>query len=272
MSLETARLLKLEQVIHQALEKQQFTLCYQPQIEIKTGQVTAVETLIRWQHPEMGVILPSKFLALAEKTDLMLNLGKWVLRTACEQNLAWQRDGLPPMTISVNLSNMEFQQPNLVEIVGRILEKVGLDPQWLELEITEKTLRQNIASARQIFQDFQSLGVRLALDDFGRGYSALGYLKEFPFRTLKLDQVFIRDLRGNSQEKAIISAAIALSEGFNFRVVAKGVETEQQAQILRNLECKEAQGYLFSRPLSAEATHQFLKEKSAKVSYENLLV
>ncbi len=261
MSSETAQLLKLESVIHQALDKQQFTLSYQPQIELQTGRITAVETLIRWQHPEIGVILPGKFLPLAEKTDLMLHIGKWVLNTACQQNLAWQKDGLPPVTMSVNISGMEFQQPKLVELVGRILEKVGLDPQWLELEISEKTLRQNLAEARQIFQDFQSLGVRLALDDFGRGYSALGYLKQFPFRTVKLDQVFIRDLRGNPQEKAIISAAIALGEGFNFRVVAKGVETEQQAQILSDLDCKEAQGYLFSRPLSAEATHQFLSQR-----------
>ncbi|MBR8829827.1 MAG: hypothetical protein N5P05_001217 [Chroococcopsis gigantea SAG 12.99] len=264
MSSESARLLKLETAIHMALDKQQFSLCYQPQVHMTGGKITGIEALIRWQHPEFGIIAPGKFLHLAEKTDLMLHIGKWVLKTACEQNLSWQRDGLPPVTMSVNLSGVEFQQPNLVESVARLLEKIGLDPQWLELEITEKTLRQNLQSARQIFQDFQSLGVRIGLDDFGRGYSALGYLKQFPFRTLKLDQVFIRDLRGNAQERAIISAAMALGKGFNFRVVAKGVETEQQAEILRTLDCNEAQGYLFSRPLSPEATYQFLSQKAQK--------
>jgi diguanylate cyclase (GGDEF)-like protein/PAS domain S-box-containing protein len=258
LSEEAELFLKLETLLHQALEKQEFSLNYQPQIKISTGEVTGIETLLRWHHPRLGAITPSKFLPLAEKTDLILTIGKWVLNNACQQALIWQKDGLKPIPISVNLSNSEFAQPNLVASVARILEKTGLDPQWLELEITEKTLRQNLHSARQIFQDFQNLGVRIALDDFGTGYSALGYLQQFSFRTLKLDQTFIRDLRGSSQEKAIISAALALGTGFNFRIVAEGVETQQQIDFLHSLGCEEAQGYHYSRPLIAEATRQFL--------------
>jgi diguanylate cyclase (GGDEF)-like protein/PAS domain S-box-containing protein len=258
LSEEAELFLKLETLLHQALEKQEFSLSYQPQIKISTGEVTGIETLLRWHHPRLGAISPSKFLPLAEKTDLIITIGKWVLNNACQQALSWQKDGFKPVPICVNLSNSEFAQPNLVESIARILEKTGLDPQWLELEITEKTLRQNLHSARQIFQDLQSLGIRIALDDFGTGYSALGYLKQFSFRTLKLDQIFIRDLRGSSQEKAIISAAIALGTGFNFRIVAEGVETQQQIDFLNSLGCEEVQGYHYSRPLTTEAMRNFL--------------
>jgi EAL domain-containing protein (putative c-di-GMP-specific phosphodiesterase class I) len=258
LSEEAELFLKLETLLHQALEKQEFSLHYQPQVKISTGEVSGIETLLRWHHPRLGAIAPSKFLPLAEKTDLIITIGKWVLNNACQQALSWQKEGFKPVPIGVNLSNCEFAQPNLVESIARTLEKTGLDPQWLELEITEKTLRQNLHSARQIFQDLQSLGVRIALDDFGTGYSALGYLKQFSFRTLKLDQIFIRDLRGSSQEKAIISAAIALGMGFNFRIVAEGVETQEQVNFLHSLGCEEAQGYHYSRPLNAEATRQFL--------------
>jgi diguanylate cyclase (GGDEF)-like protein/PAS domain S-box-containing protein len=258
LSEEAELFLKLETLLHQALDKQEFSLYYQPQIKINTGEVTGIETLLRWHHPRLGAISPSKFLPLAEKTDLIITIGKWVLNNACQQALSWQKDGFKPVPICVNLSNSEFAQPNLVESIARILEKTGLDPQWLELEITEKTLRQNLHSARQIFQDLQSLGIRIALDDFGTGYSALGYLKQFSFRTLKLDQIFIRDLRGSSQEKAIIAAAIALGTGFNFRIVAEGVETQQQIDFLNSLGCEEVQGYHYSRPLSTEAMRNFL--------------
>jgi diguanylate cyclase (GGDEF)-like protein/PAS domain S-box-containing protein len=251
---------KLENLLHQALEKQEFSLLYQPQLRLVTGEITGIEALLRWNHPSKGTLLPGKFLPLAEKTDLLLSIGKWVLTRACERARSWQKDGLKPIPICVNLSSQEFAQPNLVEAIARILDKTGLDPQWLEVEITEKTLRQNLSSARQIFQDLQNLGVRVALDDFGTGHSALGYLQQFPFRTLKLNQDFIRDLRGSAKEQAIVTAAIALGQGFHFRVVAEGVETKQQLEFLQNLHCEEAQGYYFSHPLTAEATGQFLDD------------
>lgn len=260
LSEEAGAFLKLEVLLHQALDKQEFSLVYQPQIAVGSGEITGIEALLRWNHPSSGLLLPGKFLPLAEKTDLLLPIGKWVLTRACEQAIAWQKDGLPPIPVCVNLSNPEFARPNLVETIARVLEKTGLDPQWLEIEITEKILRQNLPSARQIFQDLQNLGVRVALDDFGTGHSALGYLQQFPFRTLKLDQHFVRDLRGRDGEQAIVSAAVALGRGFHFRIVAEGVETRQQLDFLQNLGCEEAQGYYFSRPLSAEAIAQLLSE------------
>ncbi len=259
LTAEAGLLLKLEGRLHQGIEKKQFSLYYQPQIEIKTGQVVAMEALLRWEHPELGIIPPQKFIPLAQKTDLILHLSKWVLQTACEQNLTWQKDGLPPIPIAVNLCEREFQQPNLAEVVARALDKTGLDPQWLELEITEMTLRQHLIHARKTLQDLHNLGVRVALDDFGMGFSSLGYLKQFSFRTLKLHQAFIRDLRGTSEELGIISAALAIGKGFNIRVVAEGVETQQQLDILNNLDCKEVQGYWFSRPMPTKEATEFLR-------------
>jgi diguanylate cyclase (GGDEF)-like protein/PAS domain S-box-containing protein len=260
MTADASLLMKLETLLHQALDRKEFSVYYQPQIQLATGEITGMEALLRWQHPELGSVSPAKFIPLAEKTDLMIHIGKWVLKTVCEQNLAWQKTGLPSMPISVNLSSREFKQPNLAEVVARVLDETGLDPQWLELEITEATLRQNLEVAQTTLRDLQNLGVRIALDDFGTGFSSLGYLKQFAFRTLKIDQTFIRDLRGNPQERGIISAAIALGRGFNLRVVAEGVETQQQLDLLRSLQCEQGQGYCFSRPLPKdEATQLLLK-------------
>jgi diguanylate cyclase (GGDEF)-like protein/PAS domain S-box-containing protein len=258
MSEEASVLLKIETLLHQALDRQEFSLVYQPQINLQTGEITGMEALLRWNHSELGPIAPSKFIPLAEKTDLMLHIGKWVLKTACQQNLAWQKDGLPPLPIGVNLSCREFQQPNLAATIAKVLDRTGLDPQWLELEITEKTLRQHLNSAPQIFQDLQNLGIRLCLDDFCTGYSAIGYLKQFSFRTVKISQSFIRDLRGNTQDLAIVSAITALGRGFNTRILAEAVETQQQVDLLHSQNCYEAQGYWFSRPLSTEEATQFL--------------
>ncbi|MCU0534196.1 MAG: EAL domain-containing protein [Hydrococcus sp. Prado102] len=255
---DASLLMKIETLLHQALERKEFFLHYQPQIQLATGEIMGMEALLRWQHPELGSISPSKFIPLASKTDLMLHIGKWVLETACEQNLAWQRAGLPPIPVSINLSARELKQPNLAEIVARTLDKTGLDPQWLELEVAEATLKNNLEIANLTIRDLQNLGVRIALDDFGTGFSSLGYLKQFAFRTLKLDRSFIRDLRGNTQERGIISAAIALGRGFNLRVLAVGIETQQQLDLLRSLQCEQAQGYWFSRPLTKDEATQLL--------------
>ncbi|NJM88986.1 MAG: EAL domain-containing protein [Hydrococcus sp. RU_2_2] len=250
--------MKIETLLHQALERKEFFLCYQPQIQLATGEITGMEALLRWQHPELGFVSPSKFIPLASKTDLMLHISKWTIETACEQNLAWQKAGLPPIPISINLCARELRQPNLAEIVARTLDKTGLDPQWLEVEVAESTLKHNLEVANLTLRDLQNLGVRIALDDFGTGFSSLGYLKQFAFRTLKLDRAFIRDLRGNAQERGIISAAIALGRGFNLRVLAVGIETQQQLDLLRSLQCEQAQGYWFSRPLPKDEATQLL--------------
>jgi diguanylate cyclase (GGDEF)-like protein/PAS domain S-box-containing protein len=258
MTSDASLLMKIETLLHQALERKEFFLHYQPQIQLATGEITGMEALLRWQHPELGSVSPSKFVPLASKTDLMLHIGKWAIETACEQNLAWQKAGLPPIPVSINLCARELKQPNLAEIVARTLDKTGLDPQWLELEIAESTLKHNLEVANMTLRDLQNLGVRIALDDFGTGFSSLGYLKQIAFRTLKLDRAFIRDLRGNAQERGIISAAIALGRGFNLRVLAVGIETQQQLDLLRSLQCEQAQGYWFSRPLPKDEATQLL--------------
>lgn len=262
LTTEASLLLNLESLLHQALERRQFSLDYQPQIHCKTGRITGMEALLRWEHPELGLIAPQKFLPLAQKTDVILHLTKWVLTAACQQNLSWQKDKLPPFPIAVNLSAREFQQPNLPEVVARVLNETGLDPQWLELELTEPTLRQNTGLAQKTLRDLHHLGVRIALDDFGIGYSALGYLTHFPLHTLKIAQTFIRDLRGTPPEISMISAIVALGQGFDLRVIAEGVETQQQHDILIHHHCEEIQGYWYSRPLNAKAITQFLSEKN----------
>ncbi|MGK7940912.1 MAG: EAL domain-containing protein [Crocosphaera sp.] len=260
LTAEAELLLRLENLLHQALEKKQFSLHYQPQLHYKTGKIVGMEALLRWENPAFGMIMPQKFLPLAAKTNLILHVSKWVLKTACEQNLSWQKDGLPPIPISVNLSGKEFQQPHLATVVASILDETGLDPQWLEIELTELTLRQNLNLARKTLQDLQNLGVRIALDDFGRGFSSLGYIKQFSFRTIKLHQDFIRDLRGTSEELGLISAILAIGKGFNMRIIAEGVETAEQLNLLQTLECNEIQGYWFSRPLPTKEATELLSK------------
>ena len=248
-------LLQLEYHLHHALERGEFLVYYQPQVNVKTGLVSGMEALVRWQHPDLGLIPPGQFIPLAEETGLIVPIGEWVLRTACAQNKAWQAAGLPPLKIAVNLSARQFQQPNLVEMVAQILDETGLNPNFLELEITETSIMQNVHLARQTLRDLKEMGVHISMDDFGTGYSSLGYLKQFPFHTLKIDRSFVRDLKEDSQDLGIISAVVALGHYLNLKVVAEGVETDGQLELLRNLQCEEIQGYLFSRPLPpAEAT------------------
>ncbi len=256
---EASTSLKLETLLCQALEREEFVVYYQPQVNVNTGKIYGVEALIRWQHPELGLVSPGKFIRIAEETGLIVSIGEWVLWTACAQNRAWQSAGLPPVQVSVNLSPRQFQQPNLVSMVARVLEETGLEPQFLELEITETNIIENVENARLVLENLQQMGVYLSMDDFGTGYSSLGYLKQFPFHTLKIDQSFIRDMRGEQQELAIITAVIALGRAFNLRVVAEGVETQQQLELLRNLQCDQMQGYLFSKPLPAKDVTKLLE-------------
>ncbi len=256
---EASRTLKLETLLCQALEREEFVVYYQPQVNVNTGKIYGVEALIRWQHPELGLVSPGKFIPIAEETGLIVSIGEWVLWTACAQNRAWQSAGLPPVRVSVNLSPRQFQQPNLVSMVARVLRETGLEPQFLELEITETNIIENLENARLVLENLQQMGVYLSMDDFGTGYSSLGYLKQFPFHTLKIDQSFVRDMRGEQQELAIITAVIALGRAFNLRVVAEGVETQQQLELLRNLQCDQMQGYLFSKPLRAKDVTKLLE-------------
>lgn len=263
---KNSQLLRLEKLLHQALEKEEFSLYYQPQVNIKTGEIDGMEALLRWQHPELGLMSPRKFIPWIEKTDLIAPFSKWILKTACSQNQLWQKAGLSPLSIAVNLSSGQFQQPNLVKMVAQVLSETGLDPHCLELEITEATLMQDLEFSRKALHNLQQMGVRISMDDFGTGYSSLGYLRQFSFHKLKIDQSCVNNLKDNPKDTAIISAVIALGHSFKVRVVAEGVETQQQLELLRSLQCEEMQGYRFSLPLKAEEATKFLSCHRAVVA------
>jgi diguanylate cyclase (GGDEF)-like protein/PAS domain S-box-containing protein len=258
--------LALESHLHRALERQEFALYYQPQVNVITGEIQQMEALIRWHHPEMGLIPPGKFIPLAEETGLIVALGEWVLRTACAQNRAWQLAGLPPIRVAVNLSAQQFKQPRLMEMIKNILAETGLDPTALELEITETTVMNNIEVTKTILNELHEMGVSIALDDFGTGYSSLSYLKAFPFHTLKIDRSFVCDVTTDPNDKAIVAAIVAMAKVLNLKLVAEGVETEMQEYLLRSLGCEEVQGYLFSRPVTASEATELLKKNDLRTS------
>lgn len=253
MNSQASELLVLENQLHNALTRSEFVVYYQPQVNTTTGEINGMEALVRWQHPQLGLVAPDKFIPLAEETGLIVPIGEWVLWTACAQNKAWQDAGLPPLRIAVNLSARQFQQPNLVEMVAKVLSQTQLAPQYLELEITESVAMQDREKTQEILKEFHQMGVHLSIDDFGTGYSSLAYLKQFPFNNLKIDKSFVRDLTTNPKDAGIVNAIVNLGMKFNFRIVAEGVETEAQKDLLQNLNCENMQGYLFSKPLSAQA-------------------
>ncbi|HJX85289.1 MAG TPA: EAL domain-containing protein, partial [Candidatus Angelobacter sp.] len=255
--------LGLESALRKGLERQEFTVFYQPKVKITNGQIVGMEALVRWRHPELGMVSPAEFIPLAEETGLIVPLGEWVLQTACRQNKAWQAAGLPKLCVAVNLSPRQFQQPDLLAMVERALKESQLDPNSLELEITESSVMRSTESAIVTMKALKTMGVHLAIDDFGSGYSSLAYLKRFPIDCLKIDQSFVRDVTGDPNDAAIVMAVITLAHSLNLSVVAEGVETEEQLRFLRLLRCDEMQGYLFSRPLDAEA-FQSLVEKGSK--------
>ena len=256
---ETSAWLVLENHLHRALERQEFVLHYQPQVNVVTGEITQVEALLRWQHPEMGLVSPAKFIPLAEENGLIVPIGEWVLRTACAQNCRWQAAGLPPIRVAVNLSARQLRQPNLVKMVDQVLQDTGLAPRYLELEITETTVMKNEELTKGVLCELHQMGVSMAMDDFGTGYSSLGSLKKFPFNTLKIDQSFVRDLTTDPNDKAIVAAIIAMGRVLNLKLVAEGVETKVQEHSLLSLDCEEMQGFLFSRPLPTREATMLLK-------------
>ena len=260
MNSKTSVLLRLENLLHQALEEQQFALDYQPQVNVNSGAVSGMEALLRWHHPELGQVTPGKFIALAEETNLIIPIGKWILETACAQNKAWQKAGLPAVRVAVNLSPRQFQQSNLPDLVAQVLAQTELEPPYLELEVAEEAIAHNVDFARKSLQELHQIGVGIAIDDFGSGNSSINYLKQFPIRTLKLDRSFVQKLRDVPEDIAIVSALIALGRGFGLRVVAEGVETPQQFELLSQLQCEEMQGYRFSHPLTPEEATKFLSQ------------
>ena len=238
--------LVLENNLYKALRREEFILNYQPQIELKTGKIVGMEALIRWWHPQQGLIPPNLFIPLAEETGLIDQIGEWALRTACAQNKAWQLAGLPPLRMAVNLSARQFLQQNLVKKIAQVLEETKLEPGYLEIEITETTAIQDIDFTISVLQALKNMGIHISMDDFGTGYSSLSSLKRFPLNTLKIDRSFIDDA-------PIIKAIIALAHGLNLKAIAEGVETPGQLEFLREVKCDDVQGHFLSKPLSAEA-------------------
>jgi diguanylate cyclase (GGDEF)-like protein/PAS domain S-box-containing protein len=250
--------LGLESSLRKALPGGQLVLHYQPLLDLITGKVHGVEALLRWHHPERGLVLPSEFLNIAEITSLIVPMGPWTLRTACARARAWQEQGQPSLTVAVNLSARQFQQPDLVTQVKRALDETGLPPSSLDLEITETHAMQNAEATIMTLRELKRLGVRISIDDFGIGYSSLSYLKRLPIDTLKIDQSFVRDITTDPDDAAIATAVIALAHTLKLQVVAEGVETQEQLEFLAARHCDRMQGYLFSRPLPADECGEFL--------------
>jgi diguanylate cyclase (GGDEF)-like protein/PAS domain S-box-containing protein len=258
MNLLAFKQLELEQHLRRALERGEFQVFYQPRVHAMTGQINGLEALVRWNHPERGLITPGEFIPVAEDTGLIVPLGEWVLRMACAQNKAWQTAGLPTLRMAVNLSPRQFQQPDLAERVAQVLAETGLEPQYLELEITESMTMVHAERTMLLLRTLKHMGVHLSMDDFGTGYSSLGYLKQFPIDTLKIDKSFVRDLTTDPNDAAIAEAVIALAHSLNLSVTAEGVETEAQLSFLKARRCDEVQGYLIGRPAPGETIEQLL--------------
>jgi diguanylate cyclase (GGDEF)-like protein len=248
----------IESGIRLALERKEFVLHYQPKLDLKSGKVVGAEALIRWLKPGHGWVYPSDFISVAEDSGLIVPLSKWVLAEACRQACAWQAAGLPPISMSVNVSAIDFRQRGFVEGIVQILEETGLDPALLELEITESVLMQNVDATVATLRTIKALGVRLAIDDFGTGYSSLSYLRRFPIDVLKIDQSFVRGLNNESNDAALVSAIISLGKSLNLNVIAEGVETLEQLNFLKANHCEEGQGYFFSKAVEAQAFAQLL--------------
>ena len=252
--------LTLEASLRGALERDELLLHYQPKQDLGDGGITGVEALLRWQHPDLGLLPPSRFIALAEESGLIVPIGKWVIETACAQNVAWQRQGLSALRIAVNLSPRQFADPALLSDIEAALKKSGMAPELLELEITESMVMQNVERAMRVLKAIKGLGVMLAIDDFGTGYSSMSLLKKFPIDVLKIDRSFVREITSNSEDKAIADAIIALGRALNLTIVAEGVETPEQENFLRAHHCDQVQGYLISKPVPADEFAAFMAD------------
>jgi diguanylate cyclase (GGDEF)-like protein/PAS domain S-box-containing protein len=248
--------LELESYLRKALQKNEFHLCYQPLMDLKSGEITCTEALIRWQHPNLGLVSPAQFIPLAEETGLIEEIGAWVLTTACVQTKAWQQNGFPNLGISVNVSAYQFQQHAFIGQVIQALETSQLDPGYLSLELTESAMLKDIVYSISVMKSLQELGVKVSIDDFGTGYSSLSYLRNLPIDTLKIDQSFINNLHDDPSDIAIVKAIITMGQGLSVKIVAEGVETHEQLNLLRDLDCHYAQGYYIQKPLDIAAFEQ----------------
>lgn len=252
--------LNLETNLRKALERNEITLYYQPLVELQTGSLYGMESLVRWNHPQLGMVSPSDFIPMAEESGLIVPIGNWVLRQACEQTRLWQRMGFNHLIISVNISVNQLQQNDFLSYIRSTLEETGLEPERLYLEITEHVAMKNVSYISDTMDALREMGVQISIDDFGTGYSSLSYLKRFPVHTLKIDQSFIRDITTDEDNAAIVTALIAMSRQLKIKSLAEGVETIEQLEFLRDQGCDEIQGYVYSRPVPPEQFEVLLKE------------
>jgi diguanylate cyclase (GGDEF)-like protein len=252
INVEVAERLMLETSLRLALQKNELFLMYQPQMDVATGRITGLEALLRWQHPELGLVPPDKFIRIAENSGLIVPIGLWVLRTACSQARKWQDEGLLSVPVAVNVSAVQFRQRGFCELIRKVLHDAGLAPRYLELELTETLLLSSAEVTLSVLQELNAMGLSLAIDDFGTGYSSLSYLKRFPVSKLKIDRSFVRDIAVNPDDAAIATAIISMAKSLRLKVIAEGVENESQMSFLRTHQCDEIQGYYFSKPLSVD--------------------
>lgn len=250
--------LALENSLRKALEREEFMLYYQPQVDLKTGEIKGVEALIRWNSPERGLISPGVFIPIAEETGLIVPMGEWILRSACIQSLKWQQPGYPGLRMSVNISARQFREPQFIEKVAEVIKETGMNPQWLEIEITESIAMEYAEDSMEQLRRLKQLGVRIAIDDFGTGYSSMNYLRKLPIDTLKVDQSFVQDIGIDENGEAIVVTIIHLAQSLNLKVIAEGVETKNQQIFLRTNSCHEMQGYLFCKPVPPVEVEKYL--------------
>ncbi|WP_332908474.1 putative bifunctional diguanylate cyclase/phosphodiesterase [Paenibacillus roseus] len=255
--------LTLQHELRQGIQRNEFFLHYQPQYHLSTGTIVGLEALVRWRHPERGLVNPGQFIPLAEESGMIVQLGEWVLEEACRQNKCWQNEGLPAVPVSVNLSIRQFTQQNLTDKIATVLQKTGLSPKYLELEITE-TMTMDMQHATQSLLELTRLGVGISIDDFGTGYSSLSYLKNLPISRLKIDRSFVRDIQQDPNDAAIVAAIIAMAHNLNLQVIAEGVETAEQLAFLKQHCCDEIQGYFWSPPLPGDQVARILASNADK--------
>jgi diguanylate cyclase (GGDEF)-like protein/PAS domain S-box-containing protein len=268
MNIEVLERFSMENSLRNAADKQDFQLYYQPQFDSSTGRIIGVEALMRWMHPEKGMLLPDTFIPISEDSGLIMQIGSWVIRTACEQNKAWQIAGLQPIYVTVNISGIQFRQKNFLESIAQTLLDTGLEPQYLELELTESILMEPTETTFNTLNELKATGVRIAIDDFGKGYSSLGYLKRLPIDTLKIDRSFVRDIISNPDDRAIVRAIISLARTLNLKVIAEGVETHEQLSYLQEQGTDGIQGFLLSEPITPNSFAQLLKKESQLNSHK----
>ncbi|WP_088103312.1 bifunctional diguanylate cyclase/phosphodiesterase [Halalkalibacter urbisdiaboli] len=246
---QTRELIHLESELHKALDHNQFVLCYQPKFDLRTNEICGAEALIRWKHPRRGLIPPAEFIPYAEESGLIIDIGEWVIRTACQQIRDWRNEGRKAVPVAINLSIKQFQHKDIAAIIGRILDETDIPAHYLELEITEGISAYDMTVVTHTLQELDKLGVRISLDDFGIGFSSLNYIKHFPVDTIKIDKSFVQHIYQNQKDAAIVQSILTMGHGLRLTVLAEGVETEEQLQYLRTLHCDQVQGFMFSKPL-----------------------